>query len=156
MAASGTVAPGVFKTLVDAFPFKDGQPKGLSNAEVQNAWIRPLDNNESSEKNLLASATEAIAFLIHSHLRPLAGTNAKVLVTGGGAHNIYLMQRLQALAIADGFTFTLPAAEIINYKECVLMAYLGYLTVHNIPYGIYKMTGASRDSIGGALYKAYR
>lgn len=110
----------------------------------------------SSENDLLASVTEAIAILIHSHLRPLAGSNANVLVTGGGAHNAYLMERLNALSTGDGFAFAIPAEDIINYKECVLMAYLGYLTTHTKPYGIARMTGATRDSIGGALYKACR
>jgi len=156
MAASGKVDHAFFKSLVDMFPFSDGQPKGLSNAEVQNGWIRSIDKMESSEKDLLATASEAIAFLIHSHLQPLTRSNANVLVTGGGAHNTYLMQRLNALAAGDDFVFTLPAADIINYKECVLMAYLGYLTAHSTPYGIDQMTGATKDSIGGALYKACR
>jgi len=156
MAASGMVDHAFVKSLVDMFPYNDGQPRGLSNAEVHSTWISTVENMDSGESDLLASVTEAVAFLIHTHLRPLAGSNANVLVTGGGAHNTYLMQRLNALAAGDSFSFTLPSADIINYKECVLMAYLGYLTAHNIPYGIAQMTGASKDSIGGALYKACR
>ncbi len=156
MAASGMVDRAFFKSLVDMFPYSDGQPKGLSNAEVQNSWIQAIDNMASGVNDLLASVTEAIAFLIHSHLRPLAETNANVLVTGGGAHNAYLLERLKALAAGEGFKFNLPSTEIIDYKECVLMAYLGYLTTHNIPYGIAHMTGAIKDNIGGAIYKACR
>jgi anhydro-N-acetylmuramic acid kinase len=156
MAASGMVDAAFVTSLVDMFPFNAGQPKGLSNAEVEKSWIKSIDKMTSSENDLLASVTEAIAILIHSHLRPLAGSNANVLVTGGGAHNAYLMERLNALSTGDGFAFAIPAEDIINYKECVLMAYLGYLTTHTKPYGIARMTGATRDSIGGALYKACR
>jgi anhydro-N-acetylmuramic acid kinase len=123
---------------------------------VQYSWIKLIDGAEAQTNDLLATVTESIAVLIHHHLSPLAGTGANVLVTGGGAHNVYLLKRLNLLASADGFSFHLPATEIINYKECALMAYLGYLTAHGKPYGLNEMTGAIRDSIGGAMFKALR
>jgi anhydro-N-acetylmuramic acid kinase len=156
IAESGMVIMSVVDALVSMFPYNDGQPKGLSNAEVQSSWIKYLDASDESINNLLASVTEAIAILIHEHLQLLYGVASNVLVTGGGAHNTHLINRLNALSASDHFTFHLPSSVVINYKECLLMAWLGYLTTHGRSYGIDAVSGAGRDTIGGALYKATR
>lgn len=155
LAASGVVIKPVIDTLLSMFPYNGGQPKGLSNAEVQSSWIKYLDESDESTIDLLASVTEAIALLIHDHLQSFQGIETKVLVTGGGAHNTHLINRLNTIS-ADNFIFHLPSSVIINYKECLLMAWLGYLTAHGRSYGIDEVSGASKDTIGGALYKATR
>ena len=156
MAASGVIIKPVVDTLISMFPYNGGQPKGLSNAEVQSSWIKYLDEADEPTINLLASTTEAIALLIHDHLQLFHGVATNVLVTGGGAHNTHLINRLNALSAAEHFTFHIPSSVIINFKECLLMAWLGYLTAHGRSYGIAEVSGASRDTIGGALYKATR
>lgn len=156
MAASGVIIKHVVDALVSMFPYNAGQPKGLSNAEIQSSWIKYLDVADEPLNNLLASVTEAIAILIYNHLQLFHGVPTKILVTGGGAHNTHLIIRLNTLSAGDRFTFHLPSSVVINYKECLLMAWLGYLTAHSRSYGIDKVSGASRDSIGGALYKATR
>jgi anhydro-N-acetylmuramic acid kinase len=156
MAAGGVVVKPVVDALLSMFPYNGGQPKGLSNAEVQSSWIKYLHESDESTINLLASVTEAIALLIHDHLQLFRGVAIKILVTGGGAHNTYLINRLNALSTGDHFKYHLPSSEVINYKECLLMAWLGYLTVQGRSYGIDEVSGASRDTIGGAIYKATR
>lgn len=156
MAASGVIIKPVVDALLSMFPYNEGQPKGMSNAEVQSSWIKYLDASDEPITNLLASVTEAIALLIQDHLQLFHGVATKVLVTGGGAHNTHLISRVQALLAAEHFTFHLPSPVIINYKECLLMAWLGYLTTHGRSYGIDEISGASRDSIGGAIFKATR
>jgi anhydro-N-acetylmuramic acid kinase len=156
IASQGKVIKSITESLVSMFPFKDGQPKGLSNTEVRNTWIKFLDARTESVVDLLASTTEAIAVLILNHLQQISGPQPKILVTGGGAHNTYLMKRLEVLSGNKKITFELPAAQIIDYKECLLMGYLGYLTALGRPYGINQMTGARADSIGGVLHKAHR
>ena len=156
MAASGVIITPVVEALLSMFPYNGGQPRGLSNAEVQSSWIKYLNESDESPINLLASVTEAIALLIHEHLQVFQGVAIKILVTGGGTHNTHLINRLNSLSAAEHFIFHLPSSVIINYKECLLMAWLGYLTAHGRSYGIDEVSGASRDTIGGALYKATR
>lgn len=156
LAAGGVIIKPIVDALLSMFPYNGGQPKGLSNAEVQSSWIKYLDGSDEPITNLLASVTEAIAILIHDHLQFFRGVATKVLVTGGGANNTHLISRVNALFAAEHFTFHLPSSVIINYKECLLIAWLGYLTAHERSYGIDEVSGASSDSIGGALYKATR
>ena len=156
IASQGKTIRSVLDSLVAMFPYNEAQPKGLSNAEVKNTWIKFLDARTESVIDLLASTTEAIALLILDHLQLISGQSSKILVTGGGAHNLFLMKRLEVLGGNKKLTFELPESNIIDYKECLLMGYLGYLTLQGKPYDIYQMTGASVDSIGGAMHKAHR
>ena len=156
IASQGKVIRSIMDSLVTMFPYNEAQPKGLSNAEVKNTWIKFLDSRTESVIDLLASTTEAIAGLIINHLQLLSGQPSKILVTGGGAHNLFLMKRLEVLGENKKLTFELPESNIIDYKECLLMAYLGFLTLQGKSYGIHQMTGATVDSIGGAMHKAPR
>ena len=73
----------------------------------------------------------------------------EVLITGGGAHNNFLMERIRHLATTK---ITLPAREIIDFKEAIIFAYLGLLRLEGRPNALRTVTGASVDNIGGAIY----
>ena len=45
-----------------------------------------------------------------------------------------------------------PKQETIEFKEAILMALLGVLRLENIPNCLASVTGARRDTIGGAVY----
>ena len=154
IAASGQINDQLVDQFVAFFPFQDGQPKGMSNAEVENSWIRALEENTLPIPDQMASVCEAIAQMISHHLQPLHPHEANILVTGGGAHHTYLQQRIIQLCLSHKFTFHFPDAMLMDYKECLLMAYLGYLHIHQIPFGIHTMTGAKKDTIGGIFHKA--
>lgn len=156
MASTGKINESIVRALLEMFPFNEGKPFGLSNAIVQSTWLQYLMASKEHPADLLASTSEAIARIVFVHLTPLLNRNAIVLVTGGGAHNLHLMHRIKALANTFEISIELPAEQIIDYKESLLMAYLGYLTVQGTSYGISDVTGADADTIGGALFKALR
>jgi anhydro-N-acetylmuramic acid kinase len=156
IASKGVVLNETVAHLVDIFPFDDGHPKGLSNASITSSWIQYLERSNENINDLMTSTVEAITTLILSHISPFTSKEINVLVTGGGAHNSFLMKSLKGKASSSNIHFTLPAKEIIDYKECALMGYLGYLTIKGLPYGIKEITGAQMDTIGGAIYKAIR
>ena len=66
------------------------------------------------------------------------------------------MELLRRSGTDLGITYEIPEPQIIEHKESLLMAYLGYLTMHDKPYGIHAVTGATCDCIGGAIHKAVR
>lgn len=154
VASKGKVIPSLVDDLMDMYPFKGGQPMGLSNLVVKTSWINFMDTASESIVDLLASVTDAIARMISNHITSLVSRPAKILVTGGGAHNAHLVRRLTEISGHEEVTFHLPSDLIIDYKECLLMAYLGFMTKHDRPYGIHPVTGASHDTIGGALHRA--
>jgi anhydro-N-acetylmuramic acid kinase len=156
MAASGKIIPEIVHALKNYFPPTSGRAFSLSNAAVQRTWLDDLQHSPSPLLDLLASTSEAIAQMIIDHIAVKRKTSAKVLVTGGGAHNSFLLQRLNDIGADHSFVFEKPVALIIDFKESLLMAYLGHLSLHGKPFGIHTVTGAARDSIGGAYHKALK
>jgi anhydro-N-acetylmuramic acid kinase len=47
----------------------------------------------------------------------------------------------------------IPSDEIIQFKEAIIFAYLGYLRLNEKTNTLNSVTNASRDSIGGCIYK---
>ncbi len=76
-----------------------------------------------------------------------AGT--EVLVTGGGAFNHFLLHRMQQLS---GARMILPGEELISFKEALIFAFLGVLRLRNEINCLASVTGARRDSSGGAIF----
>ena len=75
----------------------------------------------------------------------------QVLRTGGGALNHYLIKQLQASTAAQ---IILPEPELIHYKEAIIFALLGVLKLRNEINTLSSVTGASRDSSGGVIFKS--
>lgn len=72
------------------------------------------------------------------------------LVTGGGAHNTCLVERLREL-LPGGIH--LPDERTIDHKESMVFAFLGLLRWLGLPNCLRSVTGASRDAIGGVLHR---
>ncbi|MEP6646041.1 MAG: anhydro-N-acetylmuramic acid kinase [Saprospiraceae bacterium] len=154
LALQGARLDSILHDLIAMFPFNSGIPKGLSNAEVAATWIDYLESRKENIVDLLGTTTLAISDLISIHLSSLIKRPAKILVTGGGVYNDHLIKLLRRAGQDFGLTFEIPATEIIEFKECLLMTYLGYLTMNGRPYNINLLTGARQNMGGGALYRA--
>jgi anhydro-N-acetylmuramic acid kinase len=76
----------------------------------------------------------------------------RMLVTGGGAHNGFLIGRLRELVKPLGIEVVVPDEQLVNYKEALIMALLGVLRWREENNVLASVTGASRDSIGGAVW----
>jgi anhydro-N-acetylmuramic acid kinase len=72
----------------------------------------------------------------------------KMLVTGGGAHNVFMVERLRSV----GIEVVVPEAQLVDYKEALVMALIGVLRWREENNVLASVTGASRDSIGGAVW----
>ena len=80
--------------------------------------------------------------LEHQHIKTL-------LVTGGGAFNSYLLELVQEYyPLVD---ITVPDSLIVNYKEALIFALLGYLRLSGKVNTLASVTGARCDSIGGNI-----
>jgi anhydro-N-acetylmuramic acid kinase len=79
-------------------------------------------------------------------------SDARMLVSGGGAFNTFLIGRISELL--DPLQLqTIVADELLaNYKEALIMGFLGVLRWREEPTVMSSVTGASKDSIGGSLW----
>jgi anhydro-N-acetylmuramic acid kinase len=154
LAASGKVNAELLEKLKLIFTANAQEKPSLSNATVQNTWLDLLSNSIETTEDLLATTVQAIAQLINEHISSAQKREARILVTGGGAHNSFMMQQLNAIGSENSISFEKPDNLIIDFKESLLMAYLGYLSFNHLPFGISAITGAGRDVIGGSFHKS--
>ena len=75
-----------------------------------------------------------------------------MLITGGGANNTFLIERLKETLSASGVEVETPSDDMINYKEAIVMALIGVLRWREENNTLASVTGASRDSIGGSVW----
>ena len=71
-----------------------------------------------------------------------------VLLTGGGTFNLFLIELIQS---KTNVKLIIPDKLIINYKEALIFAYLGYLKIEGKINCLKSVTGAKSDSISGIL-----
>jgi len=154
LAASGKVNSEVAEKLKAFFPAESKSKPSLSNETVHNTWVEVISTSKKDIIDLLATASFTIAQLINEHISTVKKENARILVTGGGAHNSFLMQKLNSIGHEYSFSFEKPDDLIVDFKESLLMAYLGFLSYQHQPFGIKGITGAVHDSIGGSFHKA--
>jgi anhydro-N-acetylmuramic acid kinase len=75
-----------------------------------------------------------------------------MFVTGGGAFNLFLMKRLKEILAPSGIQVFIPDDGVIKYKEALIMALIATLRWREEINVLSSVTGAVRDTIGGALW----
>ena len=121
-------------------------PKSLGREWVEAQVFPLLDASGLTLENLLRTYYEHCAVQLSRVTRP----GKSLLVTGGGAYNKFLIERMRALSGCD---IVVPEPAIIEFKEALIFAFLGVLYMWDIPSCLRSVTGASRDNIGGMLFK---
>ncbi|MBR4802344.1 MAG: anhydro-N-acetylmuramic acid kinase, partial [Bacteroidales bacterium] len=135
-------------------------PKSLGREWVENEVIplieaaRGEDGSPLGLADKLATFTEHAAYQISLNVRQTDADKAKVLTTGGGAFNKYLLERMRFNA--PQAQFIVPDEITVKFKEALIFAFLGALYLADMPNCMSSVTGAEYDCIGGAMYKAGR
>ena len=151
LAASGMVDAGLLASL-NALPYYGlGYPKSLGN-EFGLEVVLPLVRGAGLEvRDALRTYVEHIVEQIARAVEML-GSKGKMLVTGGGAHNGFVVGELRERLAASGVEVVVPEAALVDYKEALVMALIGLLRLREENNVLASVTGASRDSIGGAVW----
>jgi anhydro-N-acetylmuramic acid kinase len=80
----------------------------------------------------------------------LPNKKSKLLITGGGAYNDYLIGRIQYYLTAT--SLLIPEKKIIEFKEALIFGLLGVLKLRNEINTLSSVTGASEDHSSGKIY----
>jgi anhydro-N-acetylmuramic acid kinase len=156
MAAEGNSDTGLLQILNELEYYHMPLPKKLSTDFATEVLLPLFDPLRMSVKDALRTACEHIAVQISSGIQLLAAgrllPSRRVLVTGGGANNDFLVQRISEVLSQSALELVVPEPAVINFKEPLAMALIGVLRwrEENNVFGY--ITGAKRDSIGGAVW----
>jgi len=146
VAATGTIISELFEEL-NAIPFLAlPSPKSIGK-EWYDAEIAPIIKHyaESSTEDLLRTAVEHIATQLCKKLP----TDGEILITGGGARNDFLIDRLRRLSTAK---IEVPSDELVDFKEALIFGFLGLLKVQGKTNILKEVTGAESNSSSGVIY----
>lgn len=146
MARSGKVCEELLERLDNLEFYSMKGPKSLGREWVENEVIPLIDSYNLSIEDKLCTFCEHVAVQIGSHIK-----GGKVLLTGGGALNKYLVERMSARA--PQCEYVVPDKLTINFKEALIFAFLGMLYICDMPNCLSSVTGAKFNCVGGALYK---
>ncbi len=142
IAVSGKVDENLLKQLNDLPYYKKKTNKSLGKEWVVENVFPLLEKTTLSVEDLLATYTEHIAEQLSRNI------SGKTLLTGGGAYNTYLIERLKKLT---PHTIELPEKTIIDYKEAMIFAFLGVLRQRGEVNCLASVTGAEKDNCGGSI-----
>ncbi len=154
MAAQGMLLPDVLDRLNSAAYYKQQPPKSLSNDAAKDLAFPILLEAAHSTYDMLHTMVRHIADQVAKTLQqyPHGKEQAKLLATGGGAFNTFLMMELEKALAPYNVTVVVPVANVVKYKEALVMALIGTLRWREEVNVLSSVTGASRDSVGGALW----
>lgn len=157
MAASGNILPDMLDMLNQLSYYGQPYPKSLANDFGTDVVFSKLEVGSWKLEDLLRTYVEHIAMqvakAVEHHAHDLE-TQPAMMVTGGGAFNDFLVGRIRSLLEPMRVSVEVPDADIVNYKEAIIMALLGVLRWREEPTVMASVTGASRDSVGGAVWRS--
>ncbi len=121
-------------------------PKSLGREWMESEFIPILEQSYVSDIDKLRTVYEHIAVQIAKTIA--AEKKGKLLATGGGAHNSFLIERIQS---GTQHQVIVPDKKIIDFKEALIFALLGVLRLKNENNCLSSVTGASKDNSGGLI-----
>lgn len=146
MARSGVVDGKLLGALNAHEYYCQAPPKSLGREFFEACQQRMLGSDTTA--NLLATFTEHIAIQIANAVeeRP----QGRLLATGGGALNTYLIERIQHHCKHQ---IIVPDRQTVEYKEALIFALLGLLRLEGKTNVLSSVTGAPSDSCSGVIWR---
>jgi anhydro-N-acetylmuramic acid kinase len=145
IAKSGTFLKQLEAELRMLEFYQQKAPKSLGLEWVQKEVFPKLEASKRKSEDILRTFTDHIAWAIAKELPK----DAKVLVTGGGTFNEYLISKIEQNKKA---TLVIPSKKIINFKEALVFAFLGLLCIDNQVNCLSSVTGAIKDHSSGKIF----
>lgn len=161
MAAAGNVDESLLKELDGFEYYSKGYPKSLANDFGIDVVFPLVEKYALSTNDALRTYVEHITIQLknsismimqNKELQQASVTGQRLLVTGGGALNSFLVNRLSEVFQELMIETIVPEKSLINYKEALIMALIGVLRWREEYNVLSSVTGASRSSISGALW----
>lgn len=134
-------------------------PKSLGREWLESEFLPVIDKttNFSEFKKIQTGSIEIKDILrtLYEHIAiqiGKTGESGKMLITGGGAFNSFLIQRIK---VNTNLEIIIPNKQIIAFKEALIFAFLGVLKFRGEINCFATVTGAKKDSSVGVISNVY-
>jgi anhydro-N-acetylmuramic acid kinase len=153
-AASGNVNEAILRRwLSDEWLLRAG-PKSTGFEYFNLDWMAGKDVDDARPEDVQATLAELTAVSIADAIKKTAPKAREIFVCGGGAHNSFLLQRIATLLPGISLSSTAAAGLAPDDIEAVAFAWLAMRRLERLPGNLPRVTGASRNAILGAVFKA--
>lgn len=154
IARSGKIDIHLLEKLDNLPYYKANYPKSTGYEWFSSSIIPIIEASDTKIEDLLCTSVHHICNQIKinilQHKKPQ--DKQKLLITGGGALNTFLIEVLQNKMKNTSVEIVVPEKQIIEFKEALIFAFMGVLRLRNEVNVLSSVTGALRDSCGGVLY----
>jgi anhydro-N-acetylmuramic acid kinase len=146
IARAGQLNNALFKKL-KSIPFVRQKPpkstgRELFSMESLQKIIEFSSQKKIPKENVISTLTHFTAWSIAGNVRKFANPASRIVVSGGGAKNSYLLELLSSY-LSEAEIITSDEVGIpTQAKESLAFAFLAYLRMGNIPSNIPRVTGA--------------
>jgi anhydro-N-acetylmuramic acid kinase len=154
-AASGQVVDSLLQRFLSEPYFARPVPKSTGRDLFHAQWLSRHLQNEAityAPQDIQATLCELTAQACANDFSRYAADSERLLVCGGGAHNLHLMNRLAALLpavnVSPSDKYGLPATQV----EACAFAWLAKACVQRQAISLPSVTGAKGARILGAIY----
>ncbi|PQJ84662.1 anhydro-N-acetylmuramic acid kinase [Aliivibrio sifiae] len=155
-ARDGVVIQELLAQLKQHSYFARPYPKSTGRELFNLEWFAQfIENKPYKPQDIQATLLEfTVVTIVEQVVKFHVGEAAKLLVCGGGAHNQYLMEKLQQhlsnWAVATTNDYNVDS----DNMEAMAFAWLAHQRIHNRPSNEPDVTGASRYASLGVIYPA--
>ncbi len=147
IARFGTINSDLLNELNALEYYQKPHPKSLGFEYVKEVLLPILEKSKITIQDKMRTFAEHVATQIPS---AIAKKNGKILITGGGAYNDFLIERLKLLL--PQMTIEIPSKKLLEYKEALIFGLLGVLKLRNEINVLNSVTGASHDHSSGIIF----
>ncbi len=151
IARQGELSQDLLRKVNDLDYYHFNPPKSLGKEWVLSEFFPLIEKFDIPTKDKLRSVCEHIAYQVSKIVQP--DPARKMLVTGGGAFNLFLMEKIRENCQLE---IIIPDHDTVNFKEALIFAFLGILRWRKEVNCLKSCTGASQDNTGGAIYISAR
>ncbi len=147
MSRTGKINNDLYNQLNMLDYYKMTFPKSLGFEFVKEIILPIINSYKINIEDVLRTFIEHIAFQIAT---ALPSKNETLFVTGGGAYNDFLIERIQIHLPQT--KIIIPENKTLEFKEALIFGLLGVLKIRNQVNVLKSVTGAKRDHSSGKIY----
>ncbi|HRZ32596.1 MAG TPA: anhydro-N-acetylmuramic acid kinase [Flavobacterium sp.] len=147
IASSGKLNPDLLNELNNFDYYQKPYPKSLGFEFVKKIVLPLMEKYTVSIEDKMNTIIEHIAIQTDFSLPKKEG---KLLITGGGAYNDFLIEKMQKYL--PKMQLIIPDSKTLEYKEALIFGLLGVLKLRNEINVLCSVTGAKKNHSSGFIY----